>query len=148
MKKLFIYFSLTGNGDAVADALREKGYDVRRISAQKPWPKSFAGRILAGGFLAGIGAKTKLADYDRSLEGYDRVVIGSPIWNGRLASPTNTLLRDLAVGERALTFVLYAGGGEAPKACARLAKEYPAANVILLKEPLKHPNELAKLDVL
>lgn len=31
MKKLFIYYSLTGNGDEVAKTLKEKGYEIRKV---------------------------------------------------------------------------------------------------------------------
>ena len=31
MKKLFIYFSLSGNGEVVAKLLQAKGYEIRRV---------------------------------------------------------------------------------------------------------------------
>ena len=31
MKKLFIYYSLSGNGDYVADYLKNKNYDIIKI---------------------------------------------------------------------------------------------------------------------
>ena len=31
MKKIFIYFSETGNGDVVADYLKDKGYEIRKV---------------------------------------------------------------------------------------------------------------------
>ena len=31
MKKLFIYYSLTGNGDIVADYLKDKGYSIKEV---------------------------------------------------------------------------------------------------------------------
>ena len=85
MKKLFIYYSLSGNGDMVAKRLSELGYDLRKVETAKKMPESFFLRILAG-------------------------------------------------------------GGEAPKAVARLEKEYPGSRVRVLKEPLKYPEELDKLD--
>ena len=30
MKKTFIYYSLTGNGDVIADNLKKKGYEIRK----------------------------------------------------------------------------------------------------------------------
>ena len=148
MKTLFIYYSHTGNGDVVADVLAEKGVDIRKVKPKKPLPKSFFGAILKGGFLATIGHKAPLVDYDPSLEGYDRVIIGSPVWNARFSCPINTVLAETDLEGKGLLFVLYAGGGTAPKAAARIAKEYPEAKVVVLKQPKDFPDELSKLDVL
>ena len=35
MKKLFIYYSLSGNGDFLAEHLKEKGYDLRKVEEKK-----------------------------------------------------------------------------------------------------------------
>ena len=53
MKGLFIYYSLSGNGDLVAEKMKEKGYDIRPVRLKKPMPKKFFSQIMAGGFLAG-----------------------------------------------------------------------------------------------
>ena len=145
MAKLFIYFSLSGNGDLVAEKMREKGYDVRAISVQKPLPNGMFARIMTGGFLAGIGAKAKLRDFDADLAGYDEVAIGSPIWNGRPSTPFNAVMPLLDLAGKQVRFVFYAGGGSAPKTLKMMAKRYPAAAVTVLKEPRKYPEELGKL---
>ena len=41
MSKIFIYYSLSGNGDAVADNLKEKGFDVRKVEPARIPPKKF-----------------------------------------------------------------------------------------------------------
>lgn len=148
MKTLFLYYSFTGNGDLVAEYLAQKGATTRKVLPKKPLPKSFFGSVMTGGFLATIGYKSKLLDWDKSLDGFDRVVIGSPVWNARFSSPINTVLCALDFKSIPVTFILYAGSGEAAKAVARIQKEYPTADVILLKEPKKHPEELKKLDAM
>lgn len=144
MSTLFLYYSFTGNGDLVAEKMRELGAEICKVQTAKPMPKSFFGAIMKGGFLAAIRHKMPLKDFDPNLGGYDRVVIGAPIWNGRLACPINTVLASLDLTGKEVAFVLYAGGGEAPKAILRLAKEYPTASVVILKEPKKYADELAK----
>lgn len=148
MKKILIYYSLTGNGALVAEKLAEKGYDVREVVRKNPMPKSFFWGIVVGGFLATIKHKDKIKDVDLDLSDFDEVVIGSPVWNARFASPVNTLLSRLDAEGKKLTFVLYSGSGEGEKADARIAEEYPNATVIHLKEPKKYPEELEKLSVL
>lgn len=145
MKTLFIYYSYTGNGDLVAERFREKGADVRKVTPKKSLPKSFFLGMLTGGFLAAIKHKDPLLEWDTSLEGYDQVIVGSPVWNGRISSPINTVLDALKWQD--LSFVLYAGGGAAPKAVERLEKEFAFAKVLVLKEPKKYPEEMEKLQV-
>ncbi len=148
MNTLFLYYSFSGNGDLVADRLREKGAEVRKVLPQKPLPRSFFGAIFKGGFLAAIGHKAKLQPWDNGLDGFDRVVIGSPIWNGRFSCPINTVLTSVDLAGKEVFFVFYAASGTAPKALARIQKEYPAAKVVVLKEPKKYSDELNKLDEL
>lgn len=148
MNTLFLYYSFTGNGDLVADYFRERGAEVRKVLPQKPLPKSFFGSILKGGFLATIGHKAKLQPWDNGVQGFDRVVIGSPVWNGRFSCPINSVLSQADLSGVSVCFALYAGSGTAPKALARIQKEYPAAQAVVLKEPKKYPEELAKLDEL
>ena len=51
MNKLFIYYSLTGNGDCVAEYLKDN-YDIRKIETKETLPKNYILRILAGGYKA------------------------------------------------------------------------------------------------
>ena len=145
MSKLFVYFSYTGNGDLVAEKMATLGYDVRRVVRKKPLPRSFFFGVLTGGFLALTKHKDSLVDFDADISSYDEIVIGSPVWNGRLSSPINTAISLLDLSGKTLSFLLYAGGGTAPAALKRIAKEYPSARTLVLKQPKKFPEELDKL---
>lgn len=146
MKKLFIYYSLTGNGDLVAEYLKEKEYDIRKIETKEPLPKNYVLRILTGGYKAMINYKDKLIDFDVNIDEYDKIVIGSPVWNARLSSPINTVLKLLDLKDKKVKFILYAGSGQAPKAKEYIEKNYSQANMVILKEPLKNKEELEKLN--
>ena len=145
MKRLFIYYSQSGNGDLVAETLRAQGFDARKVVPKKKPPKAFFLQIMSGGFGAGIGRKEPLADFDADVSAYDEVVIGSPVWNARLSCPINTVLASIDLRGKTPVFVLYSGSGEAPKAVRKIADRFPGARVILLKEPKKYPDELKKL---
>lgn len=148
MKKLFIYYSQSGNGDLVAESLAAKGYGTRKVIPLKKPPKAFFLQILAGGFGAGIGHRETLAGYDPDISGYDQIVIGTPVWNGRISCPVNTVLAETDLKGKDLTFVLYSGSGTAPKAAERISQEFPDAKIIHLKEPKANRDELKKLSVL
>ena len=148
MKRLFIYYSNSGNGDLVANYLDKFGYEVRKVIRKKPLPKSFFWCMMVGGFLAATNHKDKLEDFDSNIEEYDEIVIGSPIWNGKISCPINTVLSLLKLENKKVTVVFYAGGGEAPKAIQKINKMLPNAKAIILKEPKKYNEELAKLEEL
>lgn len=147
MKKLFIYFSLTGNGDLVAKHLKEQGYEIRKLEMKKRMPKSFFFCVLTGGFLAGLGVKSRLKEYDHNIEGYDEIIIGSPIWNGRFSSPLNRLLNDVDFKEKNIKFVFTSGSGEGKHALKKVNKLFPGAVCIFLKDPKKYKEELNKISL-
>ena len=147
MKSLFIFYSYTGNGKLVAKELEKQGVEIREVISKRKMPKSFFFGVLTGGFLASIHAKDKLINFDTNIEGFDHIIIGSPIWNARFSSPINRVLHDLNLKDKKLTFILYAGSGEGKKAESRINKDYPGSKIIFLKEPKKFPEELKKLKI-
>ena len=50
MKKVFIYYSLSGNGDAVASFLKKNGYEIIKVITKEPLSKNKVLSILTGGF--------------------------------------------------------------------------------------------------
>ena len=140
--KLFIYYSLSGNGDTVANYLKEKHIEIRKVIPQKELPKNMVARILTGGFLASINYKDKLKDFDNKLAKYEEVIIGSPIWNGRLSTPINAALDKIDLTDRRPVFILYSGSGSAPKADKMIKSKYPHATIIHLQEPKKNNKQL------
>ena len=142
MKKIFIYYSLTGNGDIVGDYLKEKGIEIRKVNTLEKLPKNFVFRIMVGGYKAMIGYKDKLDNFNGNIREYDEVIIGSPIWNSRLSSPINTVLNKLNLDDKKVTFILYSGSGKAKKAIETINNKYPEAKIVNLKNPLNNKEDL------
>jgi flavodoxin len=145
MKKLFIYYSLTGNGELIANTLRDYYVDVRRIEAKKSLPKFFPLRIFVGGYKAMKNQKDELLPYDKDISQYDEIIIGSPIWNGRLACPINTLLSELDLTNKDITFIFYSGSGDSHEAQQTVKKMFEDVSIINMREPMKNKKELEKL---
>ena len=139
MKKIFIYYSHSGNGDVVADYLKKKNIDIRKVLASDEISKNKILSIIEGGFLASINHKSKLIDFNDNIDKYKEIIIGSPIWNGRLSCPINTVLNKLELKNKIITFILYSGSGKSSKATNKLKKIYPNCKIIDIKEP-KHNN--------
>lgn len=146
--KLLIYYSFTGNLDYVATLLKDKGFEVRKVTEKKKMPKSFFFSVLIGGFRASIKAKAKLVDYNPDVSSYKEVVIGSPIWNGRFPPAINAVLKETSFEGKKVTFLFSSGSGEGEKAEQWIKEHMPNANIIFLKEPKKHSSELIKIDTL
>ena len=144
MKKLFIYYSLTGNGDIVAEKLN-KSCDIRKVKVKKELPKSLFFKMMVGGFKAMTGYNEKLIDFDNNIDNYDEIIIGSPIWNDRLCSPIRTVLKKLDLSNKKLSFILYSGGGLANTAIEFINNNYKNVNITVLQEPKKYNNELDKI---
>lgn len=147
MSKLFIYYTLSGNGDVVSNYLKEKGFDIRKIETKYKLSRHMFFAMMKGGFHALIGKKAKLINYDNNINDYDEIIIGSPIWNSRLTPPINTVLKNTNLENKKITFILYSGGGIGKKATKKLSKKYPDSTIINLKQPKKYEEELKKIEV-
>ena len=145
MRKIFIYYSFTGNGDCVASYLKRVGFNDYKIVTYESLPKSRFLSIIVGGFKAMINYKDKIGAFDIDLNKYDKIIIGSPIWNSRLSSPINSLLDKIELSGKDVTFILYSGSGKNNKATELLKSKY-SSEVINLKEPKSNNDELIKLD--
>ena len=146
MKKLFIYYSRTGSGDKVANALSKNNIDIRKVETKEPLPDKMFFQMMQGCFKAFIKYKDKLEDYDKDISAYDEIIIGTPIWFDRVSAPINRVLSDLKLKEKKISFVLWSASSEANKATERLNKEYNNPSIIILKEPKKYKEELDKLN--
>lgn len=146
MRKLFIYYSFTGNGKIVSDALKNMGYEIREVKAQRNLPNNFFLRMMIGGMLSLFNHKAKLLNYNNDISDYDEIVIGSPIWNGRLSCPINTVLKKTNLENKKVKFILYSGGGEVIKATSKLKTKYNC-EVISIKEPKKNKDLVEALNL-
>lgn len=154
MKKVFIYYSYTGNGDIVSKKYMDNGYDVYKVTTKKrPIPNSFFFGMLIGGMLSGMNHKSKINEIDINLDEYDKIIIGSPIWNSKLACPTNAMLSQIEqkfnnkLANKDVSFVLYSGSGEGRGANKKIKELYPNAKITFLKEPKKYSENLDKLEL-
>lgn len=145
MKKLFLYSSFTGSRDVVSKEFEKAGFELRKAIERKRFPKSFFWSVMSGGFRARLGLKGKLVNYDSDVSSFDKIVIGSPIWNGRFPPVMNAVLKQTNFEGKDVSFVFYSGSGEGKKAEERVKKEFPSAKILFLKEPKKYKDELKKI---
>ena len=147
MKKYFVYFSFTGNGDYLASLLKEKGYEPVKIELAKTPKKIGFWQILKWGGRTIANKKENLKEYKLDLKDDDLVVIGSPIWNDRVCTPITTVLREKEFNKETTKFILYPAGEGTKKSLSQLEKmgyknkpiviSYPSKKVEQAKELIK-----------
>lgn len=147
MKKLFIYYSLTGNGDVVANVFKDNGYEIRKVVSKCKYSKNKFFMILMGGYKATFNKRDELVDFDTNIKCYDKIVIASPVWNDMLSSPINSVLSLLDLKNKDLSFILYSASGYGNKAKEKIKNLYEI-DATLLKEPKKNKEELTKLSAI
>jgi flavodoxin len=92
MKSLIVYYSLTGKtklvAQAIAEALNAPLVEIEETKPIKLGPLVY----LIGGFAATINRGSKINPIDVDLKQYERIFIGSPIWNSRPAPAINSFI--------------------------------------------------------
>lgn len=113
MKRAIIYYSLSNNTKVTAEKLAEVlGADIYRIDLVKPLPNNKAGQMFEGGRQVTFGVKPAIKGQPTDITFYDEIIIGTPIWAGKCASPFNTLFEDTLLCEKVTAVFTYSGGGD------------------------------------
>lgn len=151
MKRAIIYYSLSNNTKATAEYLAEKlGADVYRIDFVKPLPNNKAGQMLEGGRQVTFGVKPEIKGVPDDISQYDEIILGSPIWAGKCASPFNTLFDNQELCDKVVAIFTYSGGGDNSGCIKSLAGKLPNLkyNVALADSKTKFAmDNAAKTDV-
>ena len=128
MKVAIAYYSLNGNVQlAIArliDELRMRGAEVSvtRLECTKPYPSSGPMTFLKGGHAAITNKTPELKPYELDTSA-DIVVLGTPVWAGRVAPPINTLLRDVDLSGCIVAAVISSAGGDSESCEEDLAEK-------------------------
>lgn len=112
MKILSVYYSVSGCTEIISRELNTSLIDMShfvtnlRIEPENDFSNPIS-RFFLGGFAAIRKKKLPIKQTETSLKDYDMLVIGSPIWAGRLTPFMNTYVSQLkdTEGKKAITFV-------------------------------------------
>jgi flavodoxin len=128
MKTLLIYYSFTGNNEALARKLHDRlQCDMFRIE------EAGRRRSISIFFDLIFKRRPKLKEYTLHLEAYDHIVLVSPIWAGKLSTPMQTFLMRESGRIRSYSFISLCGGldGQRQKISDYLASILPAKPAIV-----------------
>lgn len=124
MKTAIVYYSMSGNTKYAADKIAEKvEADIIRIEPVKAYPDKGAKKFIWGGKSAVMGETPALQPYKFSLEKYDRIILGTPVWASNFAPPIRTFIKENPdiQEKRIAVFTCFSGGG-ADKAIEKMKK--------------------------
>ena len=92
MKTLLVYYSRTGNTRIIADTISEfVDCDIEEI-VEKDKRKGIIG-YLKSGYQASRGKVNHIEDSKYELSDYDLLIIGTPVWAGKMSVPVRTYLK-------------------------------------------------------
>ena len=126
MKRLIVYYSLSGNTEEAAKKIaKELGADLLKLETVKAMPKSFAAQIMVGGGQVAFNHIPKLKPFDVDPDSYDEIILGSPIWNSKGVPAVNAFLKYGKAAAKVTSLFFLSGGGEVQKGLTAITKLLP-----------------------
>lgn len=126
-KTLIVYYSSTGNTYMIAKYLHDRqDWEMVAVNLKKPLrPKGFF-KYFYGGFMAIFGRLPKLDNIEVAWDEFDRIIIASPIWAGRMAPAIRSLFESKVFSNKDIYFLYTFEGGA--KNIAQSARKIISAN--------------------
>ncbi len=126
MKRLVVYYSLSGNTEEAAKKIAEAlGADLLRLETVKKMPDSFAARIIVGGGQVMLNHIPALKPFDKDVSSYDEIILGSPIWNSKGVPAVNAFLKDEEAAAKVTSLFFLSAGGDTEKGLEAITKQLP-----------------------
>lgn len=126
MKKLVVYYSLSGNTkEAAIKIAKAIDADLLELETVKNMPKGFAAQIIVGGGQVMMKYIPELKPFDKNVEEYDEIILGSPIWNSKGVPAINAFLKDESAAAKVTSLFFLSGGGEVQKGLDAITKLLP-----------------------
>ncbi len=128
---LVLYYSQTGATKAVAEEIQKQlGCSISAIEAVTPYDGDYDATIARWRSELDNGTKVEIKPLTVSLDDYNTVFLGFPIWGGTYALPVATFLADNSLeGKRVVTFATFGSGG-IDSATSDVIAAQPKAEVI------------------
>jgi len=144
MKSIVVYYSLEGNTKLIADAITEEiDCDVMQLTPKNDVSKKGFMKYVWGGKQVVLNEKPELEPFDKNIDSYDLIIMGSPVWAGSFAPAFSTFFSQVSLKNKNIVlFSCYAG---TEGKIFDSFKEKLESNIILgqvgFKDPLKNNTE-------
>ncbi len=151
LKKLVIFYSFEGNTRFIAEGIKDiTGADLLELKPKKDMNAKGFMKYVWGGTQVMMGKKPELVNFDKNLNDYDMLFIGTPIWASKYAPAINSFLDKIPVkGKKVALYCCHAGGGNGK--AFDMFNEQLKGNEILgsmeFRDPLKHGKDGAMISL-
>ena len=111
MKKLVVYYSYTGNTKKLAKIIAKKiGAEILEIETESPYSDNYD--LVVENAKAEISEKAtpKLKPLQKSVDDYDLIVLGTPVWWYTMAPATRSFLTENTLKDK-MVYVFATNGG-------------------------------------
>ena len=126
MKRLVVFYSLSGNTEEAAKKIAEKlGADITRVDTVKPMPKNKVSQILVGGGQVAMNIVPEIKPVEADVKAYDEIILGTPIWNSKGVPAINAFLNDSEAAKKVTSVFTFCGGGDVKKCIDALTAKLP-----------------------
>ena len=145
MKKLVAYYSRTGNTKFVAEKIADH---LDAETCEVIDKKNRKGKLifLTGGYAALREKLTKI-EVNKTIEDYDFIIVGSPVWAGKIAPAIRTFLVQNDFSDKQVALFVTLGGNKAEKPLKNMKKAI-APNTSIeelgIINAMKNPEEIEK----
>ncbi|MCD8140843.1 MAG: NAD(P)H-dependent oxidoreductase [Planctomycetaceae bacterium] len=130
-KSLIVVFSKTGNTRALADMIQARvGCDMFEVRTAKPYPEEYRPTTEIARAEQDNNERPELAEYLDSLDGYDVIYLGFPIWWGTMPMAMFTFLERYDFSGKTIAPFTTHGSGGASRSNADLRRTVPDATVL------------------
>ena len=128
MKTLVVYFSLTGSTEFVAKIISEQlNGDLCEVVDKKHKKGKL---IYLKGGAASIREKLTKIEVTKSIEDYDLIIVGSPIWAGKITPAIRTFLSLNDFSQKKGAFFITLGGDKPGKSFENLRKTTGFSSIV------------------
>jgi flavodoxin len=146
MKKLVVYYSFDGNTRFIAQAIAEEiGAEVLELKTlDQTRPEGFK-KYFWGGRQVMMKEKPELLPFDKKIEDYDLIIIGTPVWAFSFTPALATFFSKVNIRLKKIALFCCSGGG--PGKTIEKMKAQLAGNFFIgenhFKEPLRFKEKSA-----
>lgn len=124
MKRIVVYYSLEGNTEKAAKQIAEElGAEIVKIEPVKSIPPDSDKKFMVGGMQAVFGICPQLQNESFDEAAYDQVILGTPVWAGKCASPVRSFIKKNRLDEKVTAVFTCSGGGDNDGCIANLKKK-------------------------
>ena len=113
MKIIVVFYSFEGNTKLIAESISKTiDADLLELKPKKEIKSKGFMKYFWGGKAAMMKTKPELFPFEKNLQDYDILFIGTPVWAGTYAPPVNTLFSTLPVSNKKIALFCCHGGGK------------------------------------